>query len=103
MDAVRRNQTDLRLHILCCVRAPAKFALADIAGALKCELALVEEIAGMVGENREPTNPMTCEKIAEIIGVSPQAIGACEHQAIQRMKHPTRMRILMPLRDSVFA
>jgi DNA-binding CsgD family transcriptional regulator len=103
MDAIKRNNTDLRLHILLAVRSPAKFAHDDIATAIGCELSLVEEIAEMASKNPEPTNPMTQEEIAQIIGVSAQAVRNIEHIALQRLRHPRRMKMLMPLRDAAFA
>lgn len=101
---IRRDQTDLRLHILSAVRSPAKFAHVDIAKALECDIAVVEEIAGMVDKiNPEPTSPMTQEEIAQIIGVSPQAVGQVEHVAMQRMHHPSRMKMLIEARDAMMA
>lgn len=104
MAMIRRDQTDLRLAILSAVRAPAKFAQADIANALGCDLQLVEEIAAMVEEiNPEPTSPMTQEEIATIIGISSQGVRAIEHVAIQRMHHPSRMKMLIEARDAMMA
>lgn len=104
MAMIRRDQTDLRLAILSAVRSPAKFAQADIAKALGCDLRLVEEIAAMVEQiNPEPTSPMTQEEIARIIGISSQGVQAIEHVAMQRMHHPARMKMLIEARDAMLA
>lgn len=102
MNRIKQNNTDLRLAILCAVRSPANFARADIAQAMGCELEIVEEIAALVEEiNPVPTNPMTQEEIARIIGISSQGVRNIEHIAVQRMRHPNRMKMLIPLRESL--
>jgi DNA-directed RNA polymerase sigma subunit (sigma70/sigma32) len=104
MNAAKRNQTDMRLAVLAAVRSPAKFAHADIAQAIGCGVEVVEEIAALVELlNPEPTSPMTQEEIAQIIGISPQAVGQVEHVAMQRLHHPSRMRILMEARAAMLA
>lgn len=104
MNQAQRNQIDLRLHILAVVRSPAKFELADVARVLDCPLKLVEEIAEQIRAiNPEPTSPMTLEEIGRIIGISPQAVGQVEATALQRMRHPTRMKILMEARTAIMA
>ena len=104
MDRMRKESTDLRLHILSAVRSPAKFAHGDIAKALGCDVPMVAEIAALVQKmNPEPTSPMTQEEIAQIIGISPQAVSQVEQVAMQRMHHPSRMRMLIEARDAMMA
>ena len=99
MDRLKKDSTDLRLHILSAVRSPAKFAHEDIAKALHCDLTLVDEIAAKVTVvNPEPINPMTQEEIALIIGISSQGVRNIEHIAMQRLRHPARMKILTEAR-----
>lgn len=99
---IRRDETDLRLAILCAVRSPANFGHEDIAKAMGCDLALVAEIAAMVDAiNPVPTNPMTQEQIARIIGISSQGVRNIEHIAFQRMRHPNRMKMLIQLREEL--
>jgi len=102
MKMIRRDKTELRLAILCAVRSPANFAREDIARALDCDVSEVEEIAALVEQiNPIPTNPMTQEEIARIIGISSQGVRNIEHIAVQRMRHPNRMKMLIPLHDAL--
>lgn len=99
---IRRDKTDMRLAILCAVRSPANFAREDIARALDCDVELVAEIAALIEQiNPIPTNPMTQEEIARIIGISSQGVRNIEHIAFQRMQHPDRMKVLKHLRDEM--
>ncbi len=102
MAMIRRDKNDLRLAILCAVRSPANFAHEDIAERIGCDVSEVKEIAALVEEiNPIPTNPMTQDEIARIIGISSQGVRNVEHIAIQRMRHPNRMKMLIPLRESL--
>ncbi len=99
----RVDEIDLMLSVLSALRSPKKFSHEEIAKAFGCSLEFIEEVSDRAGQNSLSTQPMTYDEIGAFIGISPQAVGMWGQRAIMRLKHPTRMRILQPLKDSIFA